>query len=507
MKRYGLLVVILVAALVAPTLVGAQGENLPGAGWWTGQQVQNIGTADATIISTAYDANSGATYMASQSPVAPGAAATFLPAAFVGMPNGFQGSAVVASDQPIKAIVTLTNRRSDPYGIDGGLAGGQYQGIDGTAAANVVMFPIVKNQFGPKTTTFFVQNAGSQDTTVHAKYVCGANVYEMDSAVIHLGQMVVLNPAAAGVPTGTACSATMDTTHAPGGTNQPIAGVAIEHYSSETVATLVQATRGFTPGDGATIIYAPIYKNQFPLHATQSRTAGAQVQNVSGALINNVHAVFVATNASTGAGCTVGTSYPADSGNIQPGASYTFLAPAGLPTGCAYSATFTSDGGNIVGIVNESYLNPAPPAGQQSSTAYNMMSGGGATTKVAAPLYKEKFGSKTSGLQVMNIGGSTANVHAIFNVGANSYTTVDYPIAPGASKTFYLMSDCGTACWVGGNAIPAASPAGVTVVSDGQNILAIVQEQTWTAAVTNCFGQGSITCYDRLNYEGFNVSP
>lgn len=498
MKIKGLPVLVLIAALVLPTLVGAQGETLPGSGWWTGQQIQNVGTAGATIVSTAYDSQSSATYMASAGPIAAGGSVTFLPADFSGMPNGFAGSAVVASDQPIKAMVTLTNRKVGSYGIDGGYAGAQYQGIDGSAAATSVSFPIVKNAFGPKTTTLFVQNAGSAAATVSITYICGANSYPFTSSSINAGQMVVLNASAAGVPTGVLCAATATS-------GQPIAGVAVEHYATETVASLAQATRGFTPADGATTIYAPVFKNQYPVHATQSRTTGAQVQNVSGAAITNVHATFYGSS-----GACAGTTYTADSGPVAAGASYVFLSTniGGMPVGCLASSKYESSGGNIVGTVNESYLNPAPPPGTQAATAYNMLSGTGATTQIAAPLYKEKFGSKTSGLQVQNIGGSSTNVHAIFTSGANVYTTIDYAIAAGASKTFYLMSDCGAACWVGGVQMPAGTNAGVRVVSDGQNILGIVSEQTYyVGGVTNCYGQATVACYDRLNYEGFNTTP
>jgi hypothetical protein len=306
----------------------------------------------------------------------------------------------------------------------------------------------------------------------------------------------VLNASAAGVPTGQNCSATVTSA-------QPIAGVAAEHYTTETVATLAQATRGFTPSDGAATIYAPVFKRTFPTHATQSRSTGAQVQNVSGATITNVHMTIYGSG-----GTCAGGTYTADSGSLAAGASYTFLKPTTMPDGCLASAMFESTGGNIVGIVNESYLDPAPNPGIQSATAYNLLSGGGATTVVAAPLYKEKFGSKTSGLQVQNIGASSTNVHAIFTSGANSWTTIDYPIAAGASKTFYVMSDCGAACWVGGIPMPANTNAGVRVVSDSQSILGIVSEQTYyVGGVTNCYGQATVACYDRLNYEGFNTTP
>jgi len=491
-KHYVVLALFLVAAMVFPTMVGAEGDTLPGSGWWTGQQIQNVGTANATVVSTAYDALSPATYTAQYFPLAAGSSVTFLPADFAGMGPGFQGSAVVSADQPIKAIVSLTNRQVGSYGVPGGVAGGQYQGIDGTAAATTVRFPIVKRAFGGgsniKTTTFFVQNAGSAATTVTATYV-GCGTFTNTSTSINPGQMVVMNPAAAGVPTGSLCSGTMTA-------SQPIAGVATEHYDVETVATLVQSTRGFTSADYDTTIYAPIFKKRFPTNPTRSRTTGGQVQNVSAANIN-VTGTFRGTGACLG-------PFVVTVNNVAPGASANFLYPAGMPDGCLTSATFVGTG-NIVGIVNESYLDPAPAPGTQSATAYNMASDISKTAKAVAPLFKEQFGGKTSGLQVQNVGAANATIYVVFRSGANTYTTVNYTVTPGASANFYLMANCGAGCWVG-TAMPIGTNASATVFSN-QPVIAAIAEQPYTVANPGCFGQGSGACYDRQNYEAFNVAP
>jgi hypothetical protein len=492
-KNYVVLALIVVAAMVFPTLVGAQGDTLPGSGWWTGQQIQNIGTANATVVSTAYDSQSPNTYTAQFFPVTPGGSVTFLPADFAGMGPGFQGSAVVSADQPIKAIVSLTNRQVGSYGVPGGVAGAQYQGIDGTAAATSVRFPIAKNAFGGppnvKTTTFFIQNAGSAATTVTATYT-GCGTHFNTSTSINPGQMVVMNPSAAGVPAGSLCSATMTA-------SQPIAGVATEHYNAETVATLVQATRGATSADYDTTIYAPIFKKRFPTSATRSRTTGGQIQNVSAGTIS-VTGTFAGTGSCAG-------PYVLTITGVVSGGYANFLYPATtppMPDGCLTSATFVGTG-QIVGIVNESYLDPAPPPGTQSATAYNMAPDNSKTAKAVAPLYKEQFGGKTSGLQVQNVGTVNATVHVVFTSGANTYTTVNVTVAPGASQNYYLVS--GQPIWVG-TPMPAGTNASATVISD-QPVIAGIAEQPYTVSNTNCFGQASGPCYDRQNYEGFNVAP
>jgi hypothetical protein len=493
-KNYVILALIVVAAMVFPTLVGAEGDTLPGSGWWTGQQIMNIGTSNATVVSTAYDALSANTYTAQFFPVVPGGSVTFLPADFVGMGPGFQGSAIVSADQPIKAIVSLTNRQVGSYGIPGGVAGAQYQGIDGTAAATSVRFPIAKRAFGGppnvKTTTFFVQNAGSAATIVTATY-SGCGSHTNNSTSINPGQMVVMNPAAAGVPTGSLCSATMTAT-------QPIAGVAAEHYDVETVATLVQATRGATSADYDTTIYAPIFKKRFPTNPTRSRTTGGQIQNVTAGNIN-VTGTFRGTGSCAG-------PYILTITGVTPGAYANFLYPAttpAMPDGCLTSGTFVGTG-QIVGIVNESYLDPSPLPGTQSATAYNMAPDNSKTTKAVAPLYKEQFGGKTSGLQAQNVGASNATLHVVFTSGVNTYTTINYVVAPGSSQNFYLVSTQ-PLIWVG-TPMPAGTNASATVISD-QPVIVAIAEQAYTVANQNCFGQGSGACYDKQNYEGFNIAP
>lgn len=41
-------VLVLALLLVMVGIVSAQSGNLPGSGWWSGQQIQNVGTANAS---------------------------------------------------------------------------------------------------------------------------------------------------------------------------------------------------------------------------------------------------------------------------------------------------------------------------------------------------------------------------------------------------------------------------------------------------------------------------
>lgn len=496
-------VTIVVAALVAPTLVGAQsGDTLPGSGWWTGQQIQNIGTGDATIVSTAYAYDSSQTYMASAGPIAPGAAANFLPADFTGMPNGFQGSAVVASDQPIKAMVTVTNRPVGSYGVSGGVAGAQYQGIDGSAASTTIAFPQAKKAFGPKTSTLFVQNAGSAPDDVLATFTCPDGAHTYTTAQIQPGQMAVVNLSAAtpAIPDGSLCSATMTS-------GQPLAGVYTEHWTTETVATLLQSTKAFTQGDYDTTIYAPVYKKAFPADPTRSRTTGVAVQNVTGGPIN-----VTATFYYSGGTCTpVGHTITWTKNNLQPNELFVFLQPTiangaseDMPDGCLASAVFVGTG-NIAGLANDSFLNPIPPQGTQSSTTYSTFADHLKTNEIAVPLFKEKFGNKSTGVDVQNIGAGTASIWLEFKTSTGTtYTTVPRNVAAGTATNYFLVSD--QAIWQGTPMPTTGANYAVTVHSD-QPVVALVSETPYYPGSGICFGQAGNPCFDRQNYEGFNVTP
>ena len=152
MKRSSLRIAGLVAlvAVLAVTTVSASGGPA-GGGWYSGQTVMNIGSAAGTVAATAYDSLSNNTFSKSWT-VQPSAAVTWLAGDIDGIPQGFQGSAVISSDQPIKAIVNVTNRlnATGTYGIAGGTAAAQYGGVDSASIGSPLLFPLVKSDFGAK---------------------------------------------------------------------------------------------------------------------------------------------------------------------------------------------------------------------------------------------------------------------------------------------------------------------------------------------------------------------
>ncbi len=470
-------VVFSFVTIVALIATGIAMADPPGSGWWSGEQIQNVGSSQATVQIIAY--GSGSTYSGDSRTLNPGASTTYLPADFSGMPDGFQGAAVVSSDQPIKAIVNVTNRQVGSYGVAGGLAAAQYQGIDSSQAATTVSFPLVKNDFYGKTTTFYIQNAGSSSATITATYKVAAGDYTKTYTNISANEMVVLNPADANVPSGTGSLGALTVT-----SDQPIAGVVLEHQTSASPATVLQATRGFVPGDFDTKIYAPIVKRGF-----YNRHTGIQIQNVSSSNVDITVTYYPV------AGCS-GGPYTSTYSGLTPGASHTFFDDPNLPSGCLASAVITATG-NIVGVVNETFYPSVPAGQQQAQTTYSCIPDKVATTKVSVPLYKNKFYNKTTGLQIQNVGTANATVQLVFtDQNGTSYTLSNETIAPGAAKT-YLELDNLSGTW---STQPGTGLLMGVIVTADQPIVAIANESVYPY-------DGSVLVQDKNNYEGFNLTP
>lgn len=500
MKKALALVALL--TIVVTSVVMAAPQDLPGGGWWSGEQVQNVGGETAAVNVTAYDAASTATYTA-DSDLAAGASTTFLPSDFAGMEDGFQGSAIVSADQDIRAIVNVTNREISGLGLGvaNGLAAGQYQGVN--VAATTISFPLVKNNYYGKTTTFYIQNAGDGDADLMATFAMGdGNEYTLEITGVGKGQMAIINPADADGGSGTPSGNTTDAVGSLTVTSdQPLAGVVMEHGSEEP-AQIVQSTRGFAPQDGDTKAYAPIIKSDF-----FNRFTGLQVQNVSGGPID-------ITVTYAGSGDCDGVVDEAT--NVADGASHTFVhlgTQTNLPAGCLASATVVATG-EVVAIVNESYTPAAVQAGQrQESVTYSAIPDNAATTKISVPLFKEDSYNKGTGVQVQNVGDADAtNVVLTFTGPAGSFTTSGQTIAAGGSMTFVDVRKKDAAFWSGdamdpadldcdaeGNNCGAEGVFGITITSD-QPIVAIANESTYPFTAPRI-------SQDKNNYEGFNLIP
>jgi hypothetical protein len=467
----------------APLRAGQLPDTLPGPGWWTELLICNFGPQAANVVVTAQDAsgpNSYATFIGALL-----ACQTLLPED-IPVPQGFTGSLVVRSDQPIAVRATLTNRQSGPYGTLGGVAQGSFQGLPRPLVATTVVFPVVKQAAGPvpdiKTSTFFVQNAGAVAADITISYLCPA-LYSQTVLGVDPGDMVELNPSAAGVPAGSLCAGAATST-------EPLAALAAEHFNAEPVGMLLETTRGLVAAEAATTLYAPGFRNRVwtePPNAT--RSTAVTLLNASASSIT-ISAIYKDVE-----GCA-GTWFEL-SPPVAPGATHTFAAPAGMPTDCLAAATFIA-GGNMLGVAQESYRNPLVPPGTQSTTRLRVRPAAEGSTGVLEPQFPEKYNGKTAALQIQNVSALTATLHVVFRAGATSWTTVNEIVAPGGGVNYYLVSDC-TGCWVGAP-MPAGTNATALIISD-QPVIADVVELPYP----DCLGQAGGPCLDRRSAESFVV--
>ena len=491
MKKFSLFSLIVLLVFVGTAL--ASGAP-PGSGWWSGEQIQNVSSNTAEIIVTAYDSADPSNTYTSSRMLDSGSSTTFLPSDFADMPSGFMGSAVVSAGEEIRAIVNLTNRLAGDFGVSGGLAAAQYQGMN--AGDTTLNFPLAKNNYYSKTTTFYIQNAGGSAAAAEVTFRVGSNSYTYTTPSISPGAMVAVSPADASMPSGnTNGLGSMQVT-----SDVPLAGTVLEHFTTQNPATLLQATRGFTTLNADSKVFAPIIKNSY-----YNRFTGLQVQNANTSGDVSITVTYKAIDGCSG-------TYTDTASGVAPGTSHTFVHLPGstnLPSNCLAAATVDVTGGDVVAIVNESFV--PGYTGAQESTTYSALPEVDATTKVSVPLYKEYSYGKWTGLQVQNVGTSTANdVVLTFSGPTGTYVSNPLSIPAGAGLTFVDVRMKPASFWDGTAMTPTALGCdsggcdgngvfGITVTAD-QNVVAIANESPYPFAAVRVF-------QDKNNYEGFNLVP
>jgi hypothetical protein len=490
MKRWSLtLATVLVLSVLAVSVVGAQGpsgQDLPGGPWVTGTQIQNVGTGNASIVMTVYGQTSGE-WSLTENNVAPGASVNFGAASF-GWPSGSMGSAVARSDQPIVAQTTETN----------GTAAAQYQGVD--SPDTQVNFPLVKNNYkqSGKTTTFYVQNAGSTDEIIYAEYKdeTGTTYNWNSGSKVGAGRMVVLNPADVSFPQNQLGSLVVTCA-------VPIAGVVNEHHITD--GEILQATRGFAPDDAGTTLLIPTIKRQFGFRST-----GPIIQNASASPAD----IKITYQGS-------GINFVQEAKAVPAGASVTFyenseICPAGatcsrtgtpLPVGTLASAVVEGTQ-NIVGVVNETFV--SVPAGQrQRQTVTSAFNQGQATKEVAVPLYKVNHDHKNSGVQLQNTNlTAAASYEATFNLGSGPVKTyvLKGSIPAGQAVTLFKLyaSLPAGASWQGTGFPPGWGASSTS--TDRFGSVTITADQNIVAAVTEADEDPvSTSRQDIKSYEAFSL--
>lgn len=323
---------------------GANTVQLPlimkgNSGYYTWFNVQNVGTADASVTVQYVRGSDGNNYTAPAVTIAPGAAYTFSQRDLADLGAKFVGSAVVTSSQPIVASVMQVG---ETYANMMG-----YNGF--TGGSTKVSMPLIMANNSGYYTGFQVQNVGGGTATINITYganIAGSFAPPAESATLAPNESKTFIQSG-GAWTGQYVGSAAITS------NQPI--VAIVNQVKMSAPVQGTAYNGFNPDAATAKVSMPLIMN-----ANSGYLTGFQVMNV-GTSDTTITVTFSPN---------LGGSYVplAESATIGPNNSYNSIQTKWGANKYVGSATVTaSAGGKVVAIVNQ--INPAI-AGDQFMT-YN----------------------------------------------------------------------------------------------------------------------------------------
>jgi hypothetical protein len=501
MKK-GLILTVFILLLLGVSVVAADTSALPGGGWWVFFQIANVSGSEGTLTMQAFQEGDSTDYIGADYTISDGSALAYHPGLSPnyptgdrigfepGLPDGFSGAAVISSDVELVAVAQVGNNSSGSVGVAGGTASAFYQGIGGEKVDTKVMFPTVKHNFNGQTTTFYVQAAGD-DASVTITYKMNDGSEHTQTSNITANHMFIFDPANATPAVASTNCGSSDTSPCVGAatvesTTGSIAGVVVEHPHTGSPAAFVLSTRGFTTSDIDTKIIAPTIKNDF-----NGGTTGWSVQN-AGDVQATVYVTFTVTNASNPA--LIGNQY-VDQEVVDPGEA-TIFSPyrgnlGGMPAG-TFAAGIASSSQPLVGSVNESKT-MSGISGGKAKAVYACFGASSATNVAAAPMVKEMYNGKTTGVAVVNVGDQPAVIIATYtdsNGVAHQFQTTD-SIQPGAAFSFYQAYN--KAGLTGTRPDYNSKNSAIFTTNNGEPIVALAQES-----------DPRDKALDIKNYEGFN---
>jgi len=405
-----IVVALAVAALpLAGASVGAQGGT-----WVSGVTVQNLSsTSVANITITFYNQGGSQAHSLSDTISAGGQKTWYLPSHVPGLADGFIGSAVVSSDQPVAAIVNTQVPTTGTGTTDNPNRVGTSTGVLETKVGpKAYVTQIMKAYYGWNS-YLAVQNAGASDTTVTVHYYDAAGTeVDTDAPTIPAnGSHVFRQELNGDLPSNFVGSAVID------GGGQNIA-VVCNFYNAGTDHTTAQfhSYNGFT--SGATKLYVPrVVKDYY------NYQSGLKVQNISETSSTTVTVTYYFG----------GSTYVQTSSTIGPGQAWgPYLGsesqvPELAGVSGSGSAVIESTGGvSIVATINED--NRVDPAGR--GVTYNAFLDGEETNTVFFPQVTAEYYGYSSGIQIQNVGTASADLTVTYS----GQTPFAYTgLAPGAS--------------------------------------------------------------------------
>ncbi|MDX1689030.1 MAG: hypothetical protein R3248_13695 [Candidatus Promineifilaceae bacterium] len=376
MKRFAF-VLLVVSALLVLAVGSVSADTAYNASFTTSVTYQNVGDAEAAIVFEFYPENSG-TPVQIDTTLAAGAGASIYVGNVNELPDGFSGSAVMSSDQPV--LATLVQISSDPDVKNRPVSNGFEAG-----ASEVLLATVLKNQFST-TSVFSVQNAHSSAVDLTINFYNADSPSDPPIVVTHEDlpagaaqyyDMGTLGAISASSFNGSAVISAVDSS-----TSDPAPIVATSMELS-TTGGASSAFEGVTSGAGT--IYMPT-----ALCEAFGATSAYAVQNTSQSAQANV-----TVNYSNGG---------SESATIDPGAKRSFIAcdATGVSAGFSGAATVEATGADIV-VIGKVF-------GSGNSTAFVGATGGADT--LALPYVRFTVSQWESGarqrayMAIQNIGSA-----------------------------------------------------------------------------------------------------
>ena len=301
------------------------------ASFTTSITYQNIGTGPATILINYYPQANGTPVPITPAVLAAGASASIF-AGSLALPAGFNGSAVISSDQPIAATAVQLSTGAGSTVKNRPLSNGFAAG-----ASQVLIATALKNRFGV-TERFNVQNAHSAAVDLTVKFfnadASGALVKTVTVANLPVGAASTFDLGTiADIPDNFNGSATVDAVQSGTTTPAPVVAAALELSVSDDRVSSFEGVSG-----GASTLYMP----SALCNAFGGQNTAYAIQNTSAATAAAVTVTYKDT-----AGATVATQ----TATINPGAKFSSAAcAAGAPAGFNGSATIAATGASVVAI-------------------------------------------------------------------------------------------------------------------------------------------------------------
>ncbi len=399
-KRFFIPTLVLVVSLLF--IATALAQTYPDAGnAVTNAVLQNAGTGTATVVVTYYDASGTVQYTHSGVSLATGAV-TEVKTQDEPLPSGFQGTAVVSSDQPLASVVSIKN--TGVTASSGQTTQAAYNGTSAPAAT--VFFPSVW-RFSGIASRVTIQNTENASATVTVDFYdrSGNKLGTCSETLAAFGSKTY------DMRTPPSCSGWTDSV-ADGSITATSSGPLLAGASTAAWSNRAAAYQALTSADQGTVLYAPSHF-RFKLNASDAEYTLFSAINIQNTDPNNDAPItveyFTRGDTSGTPALTINTTVPAGSAiglNTKNGASVAASEFDPLGTSWDGSVKITSD--NNIPLIGTGITNwgTAGYAGM-----YALVSDSSASSKIFIPAQYRRVVSGSwaqwSAINLQNIGTTT----------------------------------------------------------------------------------------------------